>query len=413
MPETSSAQLKKDYFWNTLGSLMNALSSALLLMFVTHCLGLYESGLFSLAYALGQQFMIVGAFEMRPYQATDVDKRFSFGTYLGSRFFTCGVMLVSLVAYAIFSNGLSTDALAIILVAGLKVFDAFEDVFHGMFQQNGRLDIGGKAFFFRSLVTTVSFAAALFVSRDLLVASIVSAVCSFAVLLPLDIKPAVSFESLRPDWHVKPIARLLVTCVPLFVASFLLTDLANVPKFGIESWLGKEEQTIYAVLYMPALVINMLVGFVFKPLLTSLASYWTSGKKREFATSILKGVAAIGAVTVLAFLVAWPLGSPVLSLLYGIDIGPYRGELMVLLLGGSLNALTVVLYYGLVTMRIQRLVVVGYACAAAFAHLSAATFIGTFQIMGAVMLYDVTMGLLALFFVCFSIYGWKSSKSAK
>lgn len=413
MPETSSAQLKKDYFWNTLGSLMNALSSALLLMFVTHCLGLYESGLFSLAYALGQQFMIVGAFEMRPYQATDVDKRFSFGTYLGSRFFTCGVMLVSLVAYAIFSNGLSTDALAIILVAGLKVFDAFEDVFHGMFQQNGRLDIGGKAFFFRSLVTTVSFALALFVSRNLLVASVTSAVCSFAVLLPLDIKPAVSFESLKPDWHAKPIVRLLATCAPLFVASFLLTDLANVPKFGIESWLGKEDQTIYAVLYMPALVINMLVGFVFKPLLTSLASYWTSGKKREFATSILKGVAAIGAVTVLAFLVAWPLGTPVLSLLYGIDIGPYRGELMVLLLGGSLNALTVVLYYGLITMRIQRLVVVGYACAAAFAHLSAATFIGTFQIMGAVMLYDVTMGLLALFFVCFSIYGWKSSKSAK
>ncbi len=33
------------------------------------------------------------------------------------------------------------------LIAGLKIFDVLEDVFHGAFQQNGRLDVEGKPSF--------------------------------------------------------------------------------------------------------------------------------------------------------------------------------------------------------------------------------------------------------------------------
>ena len=64
MPKEDQNQLKKNYFWNTLGSLMNALSSALLLLVVTRILGPYYGGIFSLAFAVGQQFQVLGAFEM-------------------------------------------------------------------------------------------------------------------------------------------------------------------------------------------------------------------------------------------------------------------------------------------------------------------------------------------------------------
>ena len=46
--ENSSSQLKKDYFWNTMGSGMNAAFSVFLMMAVTRIAGAYVGGVFSL-----------------------------------------------------------------------------------------------------------------------------------------------------------------------------------------------------------------------------------------------------------------------------------------------------------------------------------------------------------------------------
>ena len=52
--DTSAEQLRKNYFWNTLGSLMNAASMVLMLMVVTRTMGAAAGGVFSLAYAVAQ-----------------------------------------------------------------------------------------------------------------------------------------------------------------------------------------------------------------------------------------------------------------------------------------------------------------------------------------------------------------------
>lgn len=80
--------LGRDYLWNTLGSVMNAAASVVLLLVTTRVLGSYWGGVFSIAYAVGQQFQTLGAFEMRPMQSTDVEKEHTFSTYLASRILT-------------------------------------------------------------------------------------------------------------------------------------------------------------------------------------------------------------------------------------------------------------------------------------------------------------------------------------
>ncbi len=393
------SQLRKNYFWNTLGSLMSSLASVILLMVVTRLLGTYMAGIFSLAYAVGQQFQTLGQFEMRTYQATDVTKRFSFGTYLGSRILTCSGMILALAAYAIYSNGLSYDALLLLLVGSLKVFDAFEDVFQGMFQQHGRLDIAGKAFFSHNLAMTLSFTVVAFLTRNLMIACIAALICSLIVVIVMNYLPARAYEKVVANFSWKPILRLLATCLPLFLGSFLLNDTINVPRYGIEGVLTKDDQTVYAIIYMPALVINMLVGFLFKPLLTTMAERWNSGEHRAFAGILTRGALGIVAATTLVCVVAWPLGIPVLSWFYGIDLSAYHTEFMVLLVGGAFNALSVILYYALVTMRLQRLVVVGYVITALAAHLVAAPLIVARGIMGAVFVYDGSMLLLSVLFL--------------
>lgn len=394
----NTAQIKKDYFWNTLGSVMSALASVLLLMIVTQVLGAYEGGIFALAFAVAQQFQTLGQYEMRPYQATDVESKYSFGVYYASRIVTCALMVVGVVLYAAFSNGFGYEALLLILLAGLRFFDAFEDVFHGMFQQRGRLDIAGKAFFGRVLATVASFALSIFAFRNILVACIVSIVVSTVFMIVLNIPAAKTFVKVKPTFDVRKIRQLLVACFPLFLGSFLLIYLVNAPRYGIESLLSKEYQTYYAILFMPAMVINLVSGFIFKPLLTTLAKRWSEGSKRGFVAIIAKGLLAVFATSVLALLVAYPLGIPVLSFLYGVDLSEFRSVLLVLLVGGGFNAASVILYYGIITTRHQNIILPGYALAAAAAFLLTNAMIGQFGMMGAALLYDGIMALLVLIF---------------
>ncbi|MCI2241779.1 lipopolysaccharide biosynthesis protein [Adlercreutzia faecimuris] len=393
---TSSAQLKRDYIWNTLGSVMNALASVVLLILVTQILGAYEGGVFSIAFAIAQQFQIVGHYEMRPYQATDVEERFSFGVYLASRIVTCSLMMVGVFLYAFYSNGLSFEAVLLALLASLRFFDAFEDVFHGMFQQQGRLDIAGKAFFGRVCAMLVSFAVVLLVSRNLLIACIASLGASLIAFIVLNVPEAKRRSTLRPVFSASGIKSLLVACLPLFLGSFLLMYVVNAPRYGIESAMSKEFQTFYSILFMPAMVINLLSGFVFKPLLNTLASLWARGDRRAFFGILAKGLLVVIGVTAAALLVGYWLGIPVLSFIYGIDLGGYRPELMVLLVGGGFNAAAVIGYYGLVTMRCQKAVLVGYGVTALMAFMAVRPAIVAGGLWGASVLYTCLMALLAL-----------------
>ena len=394
MPKEDQNQLKKNYFWNTLGSLMNALSSALLLLVVTRILGPYYGGIFSLAFAVGQQFQVLGAFEMRPFQATDINEKYPFGVYLGSRIITCLLMLVALGIYSVFSNGLSEDALLLFLVANLKLFDAAEDVFHGMFQQRGRLDIAGRSFFFRALITFLAFALGCVATNNMIIACALSYCCSAAAFFFLNIVPAKAFSSLVPVFSFRQIGRLLLACAPLFIGVFLLNDLVNVPRYGIDANLDKADQTLYAVLFMPALVINLL------------AWIWNQHNVRRFFLTIAKGCGAVLIATAFVVALAYPLGLPVLSWLYAIDLSGRLPELMLLLLGGFFNALSVIFYYALVTMRIQKVVAVGYAISDALARILCNPLIQGQGLLGAVILYDIAMGSLCLLFFVFAIGGF-------
>lgn len=411
MAAQDRSQLKKDYLWNTLGSVMSAASSFILLLVVTRVMGPYTGGVFALAYSLAQQFQCLGAYEMRPYQATDVSESHSFKTYFLSRVLTCSLMVVCVLGYAFFTNGFTYDAVLIIAVATLRFYDAFEDVFHGAFQQKGRLDIAGRAFFFRVLATTLAFSLAVFLLHDLLASCAFTALVSVAILVILLGPPTKQLLSFASKTDLRDIFALLKTCTPLFIGAFLAMYLVNAPRFGIEGQLSKEYQTFYSVLFMPALAINLLSGFVFKPLLTSLAKSWQDGNRKSFVGIIFKGVVIVLIASVLLVVFQIPI-LMILGLLYGLDLGSYQVELCILILGGAFNAIGILLYYGLVTMRRQKTIMASYAATALATLLVGSSLIAAFQLAGATLLYCFSMALLATLFAIALIANLKRTRAS-
>ena len=401
----SRGQLGRDYLWNTAASLMSSLAVVIMGVAImrsgaTDSFARAQYGLFTLALAIGQQYQTVGLYEVRTFHVTDVRRRFNFGTYLSTRLLTCLVM-VGLIAYHSWTASTKDPYPAFTVIAAmalLRIFDAFEDVYYSEFQRAGRLDIAGKACFLRIFTTTFLWSGLYWFTQDLLTSTLITFAVTCVVLVVAYGLPARGVFPLLPSFNLRGIAGILWECLPLFLAAFLNQYLANAPRFAIHAALGDEELGVFAIIYMPAVAINMLSLFVFRPLLTRMALRWTEGKRGEFFAIVRKGLLTTAGAFVIVAAVTYVIGSPLLTLVFGTDVSGYVAELMVLVLAGALNAASVILYYALATMRRLHAVLAVFAVTGATAYLIAPALTRSYAMMGASLAYAATMGLLALLF---------------
>ena len=401
----SRGQLGRDYLWNTAASLMSSLAVVIMGVAIvrsgaTDSFARAQYGLFTLALAIGQQYQTVGLYEVRTFHVTDVRRRFDFGTYLSTRLLTCLVM-VGLIASHSWTASTKEPYPAFTVIAAmalLRIFDAFEDVYYSEFQRSGRLDIAGKACFARIFTTTFLWSGLYWFTQDLLTSTLITFAVTCVVLIVAYGLPARGVFPLLPSLNVRGVAGILWECLPLFVAAFLNQYLANAPRFAIHAALGDEELGVFAIIYMPAVAINMLSLFVFRPLLTRMALRWTEGKRGEFFSIVRRGLLTTAGAFAIVAAVTYMIGPPLLTLVFGTDVSGYVGELMVLVLAGALNAASVILYYALATMRRLRAVLAVFVTAGATAYLLAPALTRSLAMMGASLAYAATMGLLALLF---------------
>lgn len=398
MAEAPSSQLRADYAWNTASSIMVAASTVIMLLVVTRVSGLYLGGVFALATAVGQQFQSLGMYEVRTFQATDVRRQYSFGSYHGTRIITVTLMTIGVVVYPVLSNQPVTDVLLIILLAALRIVDAFEDVFLGELQRMGRLDLAGRANFFRVLAVTATFVIALVMTKNLLTATLVTLAVSVGAMVLLVILPSRALFQIKPIFTAGPVRRLLVACLPLFLGAFLAIYLSNAPRFAIATFMNNDYQGYFAILFMPAFTINLLSTLMFRPLLTRMAHVWAAGERSRFIRVIIRGLEGAALAFAITFAATYLIGVPLLNFLYGDDISEFKTEMLVLVVGGAFNAVSVILYYALATLRRQHAVLVGYVLAAVTVLVLSNLLVDKWGIMGASVSYLVAMLILDLAF---------------
>lgn len=412
MPHKVESQLRSDYIWNTASSVMASGSTVLMLLVVTRVSGIYLAGVFALAIAIGQQFQSLGMYEVRTYQATDVRSRFTFGTYHSTRIITTFLMLIGVVLYPALGNQPREDIVLIILIASLRLIDAFEDVFLGELQRRSRLDLAGKAYFFRVTTTTLVFCGTLLATQNLFLTTIITLTVSLLALLGMVIWPSSRHFSIRPLFTFAPIRGVLAACLPLFLAAFLAVYLSNAPRFAIAAFMDNDYQGYFAILFMPAFTVNLLSTLMFRPLLTRMAHLWNEGDKRGFRRLILRGLEGAAIGFALVFVATYLIGVPLLNLLYAEDISAFRPEMMILVSGGAFNAASIILYYALTTMRKQHAVLIGYVGAGAAVLVLSTILVSRYGIMGAATAYLCAMVLLTSMFAATLFYYFRSKTPA-
>ena len=405
---------KKSYVWNMTAGILNAFQSVFLLVVITRVLSLYDAGVFTIAYATANLTLTIGKYGMRPYQVTDVGEKYSFSNYRGSRWRTSIAMMAISTTYVIvmiFTNEYTFEKASVVfLMCVLKTIDSVEDIYHGMYQQRGRLDIAALLLTCRMIVTIMFFSIMIIILKDLVLSLLMTIIVSGMFFL-ISIQVTLSqFEGIDGKSERCSIKKLLIECLPMFLGSFLSFYIMNAPKYAIDILLSEELQACYGFIAMPVFVVGLLNNFIYQPILTKLAIQWNNNKQKEFVKGIVHQCGYVIVITVITLVGGYILGIPFLSMLYNTDLSLYRAELMVLLISGGFFALSGFLTIALTIIRYQKSILWCCLIVSIFAYILSPICVTKYAIMGASGLYLVLMILQSTIYCILFFYKIKRER---
>jgi len=392
---------RKKFIWNMLGGLSSSGLSLILSIVVNRMLGGTYGGIFAFAYANAQLMYTIGAFEVRPFQSTDVNEKYNFNSYFSFRIFSCFLMVTVSVIYIVLNRFTLEKSLVILFLVLFKVTEAVTDVYGGRFQQKDRIDLSGKLYFVRVAVSMSVFILIAAVLHNLIMAAFGMFLSSVCLFFLYDYKFVFPEDRKGIKIQTDKLFSLFKEVLPLFIGAFIMMYISNAPKYAIDAFYGDDIQNIYNILFMPAFVINMFSIFVFRPMLVGMAVDWNLRNMKKLWAVLIKIYGVILGLTVVALAGTWIAGIPVLSVLYGVNLFEYKSHLMFVMVTGGIGALLTFSCQIITIMRKQKVLLLGYCIAFLYAYVASRIMVRSLGIGGAILAYGTSMGLLVL--VCLVI----------
>lgn len=401
------------YLWNTASGLLNAFQSVIMLVVLSHVCDATTAGVFTIAYANANLFLNLGKYGVRNFQVSDVDEKYGFAAYHAARIVSVLAMLVLGGAWTLWTAttvGYTLEkTLTVLMMLAFKAIDAYEDVFHGNYQQHGRLDVGARVLTIRMLTMIVAFAGLIAATRDLPLSLTVSTVFTGAFFVGETIwakrrfglpasGPASDSRQRAETSGARQTLALLRESFPVFLALFLLFYIGNAPKYAIDAVMDDVAQAQYGYIAMPVFVVGLLANFIYNPIIASLAQDWAEGRVGKFARRFALQVLVIVGITLVCIAGAWLIGVPVLDLLYNTRLEPYKVDLVVLLVGGGFLAMATLFTTGLTIIRWQNKLIPGYVVVSLLALVACPRAVEAAGIDGASWVYLGLMAILTMWF---------------
>ena len=287
-------KIVKVFFWNFLSSILMALQSVAMLMIITRIGTLDEAGIFSFGFSNANLFLHLGRFGMRNYQGSDVLEKYSFKLYHRARVITVSMMIIGCSGFVLISSRLNDYSeykiKMLLLLCMMKAIDAYEDIYHGNYQQHGHLELAARLLTERILISFVTFAVDMMIFVDINHALIISNLISvlFVICEILYVKKKIRLPILKEIGKSDRVNKILAECMPLFFTAFFAFMISNLPKYAIDYYLDDSKQAIFGLLFMPVFMISLLVNSIFQPYISGLAILWNENKYHEFSNMFRK-----------------------------------------------------------------------------------------------------------------------------
>lgn len=381
--------LKRSFFWNMVASMLNAVTSAILLFFITRFCGINQAGVFSIASAIAYQCVSLGNFGTRGVQASDVKEEFSFSDYFYVRVFSYSLLMAMLLYYA-FGSGYTLDKSLAVLSFGLfKSIDVIEDLYHGEYHRHQRLDIASILLVARYSISILIFIFLIVLTNNIFISSFVSFLISLFIFIFLNKDIIKNFYSKKYSFSLSHFKSLLFIVVPVAITTFIRMYMTNAPKYAIDNCLGDADQAYFNVLFMPVFIISLISDIVFRPYIPKFSSDWYSFHLKSFIRMLYRQLFVIILLTIIVTLGGYILGLRLLELIYGMSLHQYMVPFLLLLIGGGINTYSAYMTVVITVIRAQKNMAVVYILDFIICLLIMNPLVECFGINGAVFIFIV------------------------
>ncbi|HSW77783.1 MAG TPA: hypothetical protein VLG36_03225 [Candidatus Chromulinivoraceae bacterium] len=338
-----TASIKKDYTWNTIGVLAQNAISPLLLIIVTRLNGVADSGMFSFAFAVAIIFWVISMWGGRTYQVSDVNKEFSHRSYIMVRLVLTIAAVVGAVLFSVVNHYDQTKTSLILALVLFKTVESVADAIHGVLQINDRLYVVGRSLTYKAIAGFVAFVVIDFLTHNILLGALGIVAVNVVIVLFYDLSKAKRLETIDiPFSQMGSVIRSAIIIMrrtwPVFIVIFLSMFSLNIPRYFIDLYHG-EEIGYFGILAMPITLIGMVMVFILQPQVVYLSKAYEQKEYVRFRKTVKKLMYITVLIGLVILVGAYVFGVPALSLFFGVNFSPYLEALMIIVVGGILNAI--------------------------------------------------------------------------
>lgn len=406
----------KNFIWNLIFSIVQALQTVLLLLVVNRVLGENEAGVFGYAFSVAVLLVFIGNYGIRNFQVSDSKEEYSPYEYYGFRLITCLFMFIMMAILLILSKPSGSKVWAIVFLTIGRFAECIEDVFHGRYQQQGDLYIAGFQGSVRFIISDILFVFALVYCKNLIIACLIYGLSSLLISIIWGLITVRNYGGFSISFNKDSMTGLFLSCFPLFSGYFLSTYLTNAPKYTIESLIrlypeiyDDRFQAFFNMIFMPVLMINLLSTVVFRPFIVEMAEYYNSGNKKKYNKLVYRQIFVIILIGIIILPICYFIGIPILSCFYNSDLHEYKIEFMILLLGGVFSAFSSFFNVCIITIRKQKALLIGTAILSVLALVLYKLLPFSQGMIGISIVYLIIMFIQALIY--FFIHHYYSGKA--
>lgn len=318
----------RNFIWNTMGSMLASFNSLFFLIAVTRINGLENAGIFSICVTTAMLLYIFAIYSGRNCHITDIENNIKDKDYIFGRIFTCIGMLIITVFYILVIKYEFYQAQILFFLCLWKALEAFIDVFYAILQKNGKLYVVGQALVLKSILAIVLFVLVDYFTHNLVLACSMLVLVSILVFILFELPKAKNLISKEEKASKINIIKIYKNEFFLFASAFLTMYLLNAPKYAIETYLNNEIQGIFGIILMPASILPLFAQFMTAPMMNELTENYRKKEYLNMKKIQNKLIFSILGFGVVAIIIAYILGIPVLNFIYQVNLENYELQLI-------------------------------------------------------------------------------------
>ena len=347
--------IKKDYLWNSLGSLLQSAISPVLLIVITRLNGIDDSGLFSFALSLSVVFWAVSLWGGRTYQVSDVKREFSSGGYVAVRFIASLIVAISAVVFCVLNGYNTTKTGLIMILVTFKILESIADSLYGVLQIHHKLYVAGMSLTMKAMLGFTAFMAVDIVTKNVIYGTLAMLLVNVLIIFLYDILWVRRVETiavnkkLLKEYTGQAIAIMKHTSA-VFVVMFLTMFSLNIPRYFLDK-SHPDQIGYFGIMAMPITLLGLFISFIIQPNVVNLSELLVKGKLKEFARIVSKINHITFGIGVLSVVLSYLVGVWVLNTIFGININNFQLDLTIMVIGAAANAFVSIYVNLLIIMR--------------------------------------------------------------